>query len=280
MDRHLSKEFGEKPKATPTIITDSDQNGYWNALSKEYHKITKISCNDFHYGPQIPGENALRLLPKFKHGDTSLELGCGGAQNSIWLAKQGLICMAVDISEEQLGHAKNLAAKHKVNIVLEKASLNDFSNVIKGREFNFVHSSHALEFVQKPESVVQKMAECVSPGGLLMISTVHPLYNGEWMDVEVENAKGEIIESSGQFVANYFSPPDDIRNDNGEFGVSRAYPLSKWFKWIKQAGLNIIAMEEPMMTKYAPYTSKDWAEQDGFLDSIPATIIFVAQKPV
>ena len=85
------------------------QRRYWNRLADAYHQLTRIAVDDFHYGPQIPGESRLQLLPPLRRGQQALELGCGGAQNSLWLARKGLECTALDLSAVQLRHARRLA---------------------------------------------------------------------------------------------------------------------------------------------------------------------------
>lgn len=256
------------------------QGGYWNAISGHYQSFTSISCEDFHYGPQIPGESALRLLPEFRQGMTALELGCGGAQNSIWLTKRGVVCTAMDVSSAQLEHAAKLCKAHGVDIRLEQAGFEDFERFLKPRErFDFVHSSHAIEFVQDPAAAVAAMAARLKRGGLLMISTVHPLFNGEWITIEIEAVRGRRPKwVDGLFLSNYFEPPDDIRDEDGLHIVSRAYPVSSWFRWLTAAGLQVTALEEPAATTGAPYTSRDWADHGGQLDAIPSTVIFTARR--
>ena len=128
------------------------QGAYWDALSDEYARMTRIDETDFHYGPQIPGESALRLLPPLGPGASALEIGCGGAQNSVWLARRGVRCTALDISEGQLRHARALAARCGVAIDLRRAAFEDFGSVLPaGALFDLVHSSHALEFADDPE---------------------------------------------------------------------------------------------------------------------------------
>ena len=83
-------------------MSERAQEQYWNDISQMYREITCIDDNDFHYGPLLDGESKLKLLPFLQAGMTSLELGCGEGQNSRWLARQGLKCIAVDISEGQL----------------------------------------------------------------------------------------------------------------------------------------------------------------------------------
>ncbi len=261
-------------------IQDALQGEYWDSISDAYHHTTRISCSDFHYGPQIPGESGLHLLPEFKPGMTALELGCGGAQNSIWLAQQGVECTAMDISDTQLSHAGELAIKRSVSIRLIQGTLEGFKEHLGEETFDLVHSSHAMEFVEYPADVVRDMVSCLKKGGTLMISTVHPLYNGDWIcgeydeDEACEDALGD-----GLFLKNYFEPPDDVRDESGVHVVSRAHPVSSWFKWLRAAGLDVLSIEEPAAIENAPYTSDDWANHDGELDAIPSTVIFVARLP-
>lgn len=257
------------------------QRNYWNGLADEYQRITRIRSDDFHYGPQIPGESELRLLPPFRKGQRALELGCGGAQNSIWLARQGVECVAVDLSSGQLRHARRLARRQGVEIKFLRAPLETFHETVKGR-FDFVHSSHALEFVGDPAPVLLRMARCLKPGGTLMVSTVHPLYNGDWIDGSYEDDAGGEAGGWGLFLRHYFNPPDDIRELDGRVQVvSRAHPLSSWFRWLRQAGLVVLHLEEPRAVDpgvVPPYTSDDWAVPDGELHAIPGTVIFVARR--
>ncbi|MCL1909690.1 MAG: class I SAM-dependent methyltransferase, partial [Kiritimatiellaeota bacterium] len=246
------------------------------ALSPEYHRITRISCADFHYGPQIPGEKTLKILPPLKSGMRALELGCGGAQNSVWLAKRGVICDAFDISEEQLARARKIAAGNKVEINLFCASLSDFKKSAD-RHYNFLHSSHAMEFAADPAAVVRDMAAVMKRGAWLMISTVHPLFNGDWVEW-VDDADENKI-TKGLFLKNYFSPPDDVRDEFGAHVISRAHTVSDWFRWFKAAGLDVEDLREPSAVKNAPYSSEDWAEAaEGHLSAIPSTIIFLCRK--
>jgi 2-polyprenyl-3-methyl-5-hydroxy-6-metoxy-1,4-benzoquinol methylase len=256
------------------------QRRYWNGLADEYHRITRITLDDFHYGPQIPGEAELRLLPPLRKGQSALELGCGGAENSVWLARQGLNCTAVDLSAAQLRHARATARKAGVDIAFVRAPLETFHEQVGGR-FDLIHSSHALEFVDAPADILAHAAKLLKPGGTLVLSTVHPLYNGDWIDATYEDGDGTQSGGAGLFLASYFSPPDDVRNDAHGEVVSRAYPVSAWFGWLRAASLEVVQMAEPPAVpdgQTPPYTSDDWAVADGELHAIPGTLIFVARK--
>lgn len=265
-------------------IKKENQKQYWDVISNMYAEITKISLDDFHYGPQIPGESSLKLLPEFSSGMTSLELGSGAAQNSIFLNKRyGMKCLAMDISDERIKNAQELCRAEGAEVELCVAGFENFLEVLKqagheGEQFDFVHSSHAIEFVQDPATIVKQMVSVLKPGGTLMLSTVHPVFNGTWFANIVEDDDGNEYEEFGQFITNYIEPQDDIRDESGLHVVSRAHSISNWFDWLTAAGLTITALKEPAAIVDAPYTSADWADHEGQLDVIPSTLILVAKK--
>ncbi len=254
------------------------QRRYWNGLSASYQDEMRISTDDFHYGPQIPGDSTLKILPEPKPGATALELGCGGGQNSVFLAKRGYRCSAVDISSNQLAFARALAAGMGVSVDFRNFPIESFREVFPG-PFDLIHSSHAFEFIDDPAAVVRACAEALAPGGLLVVSTVHPLFNGKW--VELVGDEGE-ASGMGLFLENYFPPPDDVRFKDGAVDViSRAYSVSSWFKWFRDAGLEVTRLEEPAEVPSGtvpPYTNEDWADNDGELAAIPGTVIVTGVK--
>ena len=87
----------------------------------------------------------------------------------------------------------------------------------------------------------------------------------------------------GLFLTNYFPPPDDVRFDGrGEVEViSKAYPVSLWFTWLRGAGFTVTHIAEPPAVpdgQIPPYTSDDWTNHEGHLHAIPTTVIFIAKK--
>ena len=84
---------------------DDATRKYWNSIAENYRVAINILSSEFHYGPLVPPDSQLNLLPENLKGLRCLELGCGAAQNSVYLAKQGAECVAADISEGQIGNA-------------------------------------------------------------------------------------------------------------------------------------------------------------------------------
>ena len=73
---------------------------WWEFSSKDYQKECRIPM-DIHYGPGSPNEKHLKLMGNL-NGKKVLEIGCGGAQCGIAMAKQGAQVTGIDISKEQL----------------------------------------------------------------------------------------------------------------------------------------------------------------------------------
>lgn len=263
-----------------TPVTEADaQRLYWNALAPEYREVTRIHANDFHYGPRLPGESALRLLPMLRPGQRALELGCGAAQNSIFLARAGLACTAVDISEAQLAFAREDAAQAGVTLRLIASPLEAFEPA-PGERFDLIHSSHAFEFIEEPGALIGRIRNWLAPGGTLVLSTVHPVYNGEW--IYAEDPDDESAGSWGRFLPSYFEPEDDIREQPGGGGPlirSRAWPISQWFAWLKAAGFTLTHLAEPPACTNPAYSSDAWEDDDGEALAIPTTLILTATLP-
>lgn len=251
------------------------QARYWNSIADTYRQITTIDETDFHYGPLLAGERELQLLPPLKAGMTSLELGCGEGQNSRWLARQGLVCTAIDISEGQLDYARKDTAKEGLTIDYRCSSIEAFEAA--NESYDLITSSHAFEFVKDPFKELQRIAQWLKPNGYVMISTVHPVYNGEWVGADNEDGS----ETWGRLLVNYFQPIDDVREQpDGTQApiVSRAYPISAWFNGLRAAGLSLVRLEEPRAVPSPAYQSDDWMEALDECQAIPTTLILLAKK--
>jgi 2-polyprenyl-3-methyl-5-hydroxy-6-metoxy-1,4-benzoquinol methylase len=248
----------------------ANQARYWDDLADEYCSETVISTDDFHYGPLLPDDTELSLLPEQLNGINCLELGCGAAQNSIFIASQGACCTAIDISAELLKAAAELADTNKVNIELHRMPMEEIAN-LGSRQFDLIHSSYALPFSTAPGMVIAEVAKLLAPGGQLIFSTVHPLFPGEWLELDGID---------GLFLENYFKPPVDCRFDDAgnEITRSNAYPIGKMCDWILDAGLSIERILEPQPSNNPPYYSDAWNELRPQMEKIPASIIFSARK--
>ncbi len=254
---------------------------YWNAIADQYQFETEISTEDFHFGPLLPGNNELDILPSLSPGTRCLELGCGAAQNSIYLANQGASCTALDGAEKQLRVARDDAVEAGVEIDFICSPMEELDALPSG-SFDLVHSSFALCFSERPCHVIRESARLLAPGGHLLLSTAHPLFAGEWLEVDGEGM--------GVFLGNYFSPPDDERPlSEGVTIASHAYPVSTIAEWIVESGLAlqrlleppaVDAVSDPSQLARIPYVSDTWLQLTEQLQHIPIAAIYLARRPL
>jgi 2-polyprenyl-3-methyl-5-hydroxy-6-metoxy-1,4-benzoquinol methylase len=249
---------------------------YWDKIADDYNELTTITTEDFHFGPLLAGDSFFKLLPEIKSGTSCLELGCGGAQNSIFLAKKGANCTAIDISKKQIEHANKLVKEHNVSVDLQVMGMEDI-NVLKDK-FDFIHSSYALSFAENPENVIKDVYHLLNDGGCFIWSTGHPLFSGEWVDFDDETAL---------CLTNYFEMSSDIRyNKSGEIEAeSSFFQISKMCNWLIDAGFRLEKVLEPQILdleklgiEAAPYFNKAWLEYYNELRRIPGVIIFKCTK--
>src|SRR2546421_12237360 len=105
---------GGRIPAVPTAgrmpAMPTDNAAAWDRHSAGYQAGARLPTDVATYGPDIGTETDFRLCGDVK-GKRVLELGCGGAQNSIAFAKQGAIAIGVDFSSEQLAFARRLCER-------------------------------------------------------------------------------------------------------------------------------------------------------------------------
>jgi len=63
-------------------------------------------------------ESELRMIPDDLAGKSAIELGCGTAYVSAWLARQGAHVVGIDNSEQQLETARRMQQRHALEFPL------------------------------------------------------------------------------------------------------------------------------------------------------------------
>ncbi|MFW5802525.1 MAG: class I SAM-dependent methyltransferase [Verrucomicrobiota bacterium] len=239
-----------------------DERQYWNELADHYQRQTRISRIDFHYGPLLHGDSQFRLLPPKLDGLHCLELGCGGVQNSLFLASKGAICTATDISERQLYLARQSIADCGTDIRLLQADM-DALPIAPPSRFDLIHTN-SLGFSRDPGAVVSHAANLLAPDGTLLAATHHTAFAGEWLEVDEEE--------EGMFLTDYHHPCPDLRESETASDAAarcQAYAPSDVHHWFTAAGLLVDAFLEPVAPRLAamtdaqisrtiPYDSPDW----------------------
>ena len=252
----------------------------WDEMSDGYRRDAVISTVDVHYGPLIPGEKELRLLGDVR-GKRVLELACGGAQNSIALARWGAGVTAVDMSSGQLGHARELVRSEGAEVELLQADMERL-DMFPDRSFDAIVSSNGVEFVTDIGGCFREWHRVLRPGGVAAISTVHPLGAFEW-----DEGRGALL------VQNYFNLPVEVWHDVGETagrrGLTFFRTVEEMFSTLTGVGFAVERILEPAPLPLhrmsdaeksrIPYRGATWESDYERMSRVPFNIIYVARRP-
>jgi len=255
----------------------------WNVISKGYQSSVRISLDDVHYGPISPGEKEMKLLGDVEGKDT-LEIGCGGGQNAIVLAKWGARSVGLDISEEQIKYATRLARKQKVKVRFHVGNMADMP-VFNDERFDIVLSSCAIGYAENPGRVFQEVFRILRKDGLFVFCVVHPIAN-----------RGRVVRYGGRRwwgLGNYFYRGKRIWKWKVNGKVTEFYGHGRTFQDYSNplitAGFVIEKILEPRpyplsrMTetelKQIPYFEKGYLKDYEIWRRIPFTLLFKARKP-
>src|SRR5947209_4813782 len=147
---------------------------WWDSQAPEYYQEHGefLGDDDFVWGPENLRESSARLLGDVA-GQQVLEVGCGAAQCSRWLMRQGAHPVAFDLSGGQLAQGRALNARTGVvPLVQADAQRLPFADA----SFDLACSAYgAIPFVADSAAVMRELARGVLPCGLRVISTTPPL---------------------------------------------------------------------------------------------------------
>ncbi|MBA7513722.1 2-methoxy-6-polyprenyl-1,4-benzoquinol methylase, mitochondrial [subsurface metagenome] len=242
---------------------------HWNIDALAYQKREKLSTEYVLYGPHCPTEDDLNLLGDVR-GKEVIELGCGGAQHSIALAKKGANCTGIDLSEEQLKFAKKLIEENKVKV---KLILGDIENLdmIEDNLFDTAFSAFALDWVQDLDKVFQEAYRILNDAGIFVFSMGHPFYNCLGNYPNPRDLKIKL----GYFQRNILE-----KDDNSGITMNFVLPtISDIINSLINTGFVIekIVEPEPVEDKFMDGTSHDYYPVE-ILKTVPATIIIKVKK--
>lgn len=148
---------------------------WWDADADSYHAEHGefLGVADFIWCPERLQESHARLLGELR-GKRVLEIGCGGAMCSRWLASQGARPVASDLSAGMLRHARlgNLATNIDIPLVQADAQHLPFASGVFDIAFT---SFGAVPFVADSARLMREIARVLRPGGRWVYSTTHPL---------------------------------------------------------------------------------------------------------
>jgi SAM-dependent methyltransferase len=106
-------------------------------------------------------------------GLDAIELGCGTAYFSAWLARRGARPVGVDQSKGQLATARAMQAEHGIEFPLIEADAEDVP--LPDASFDFALSEYGASLWCRPERWIAEASRLLRPGGRLVFMTNSPL---------------------------------------------------------------------------------------------------------
>lgn len=147
----------------------------WDVVSDQFagaEGTARWAEPDLRWGLSGTPESELGVL-----GDVAglevVELGCGVAHLSAWLARRGARCVALDVSAAQLASAGRAQAERGVRFALVQADAQRLP--LADGSADLVISEHAAAAWCEPRCWVAEAARVLRPGGRLVFLTNSPL---------------------------------------------------------------------------------------------------------
>jgi SAM-dependent methyltransferase len=243
---------------------------WWDADADDYlaEHGRDIGDADFVWCPEGLREADARLLGEVT-GRRVLEIGCGSAPCSRWLAAEGARPVALDLSGAMLRHAAALGAATGLPVPLVQAGAERLP--FADASFDAACSAFgAVPFVARPERVMREVARVLRPGGRWVFAVNHPM---RWMFSDDPGPDGLTVRQS------YFdrTPYVEVDATGRATYVEHHRTLGDRVRDVVAAGLVLDDLVEPEWPEGRETVWGQWSPLRGEL--FPGTAIFVCHKP-
>jgi SAM-dependent methyltransferase len=198
-----------------------------------------------------------------------LEVGCGAAMCSRWLATQGAVPVAFDLSAGMLRHASDAARRSGVRVPLVQADAQYLP--FADEAFDLACTAFgAVPFVADSARVMREVARVLRPGGRWVFATTHPL---RWVFPDDPGPAGLTAQTP------YFdrSPYVEVDETGEPTYVEHHRTLGDRVRELVGAGLQLVDLIEPEWPAGHTREWGQWSPLRGAL--VPGTAIYVAIKP-
>lgn len=242
---------------------------WWDADADDYQAEhgAFLGVSDFVWCPEGLREEQAQLLGDVR-GTRVLEVGCGSAPCSRWLAAQGAHPIALDISAGMLRHAASDAERSGIQVPLVQAS----ADVLPFADGSFDLACSAfggVPFVADSGAVMREVARVLRPHGRWVFAVTHPM---RWMFPDDPGPDGLTVAQS------YFdrTPYLEINETGRATYVEHHRTLGDYVRQLAAAGMRLVDLIEPEWPEGHTETWGQWSPLRGAL--FPGTAIFCCER--
>jgi SAM-dependent methyltransferase len=229
----------------------------WDRWATEYVESGRRlwSAKEPSWGIWDVPESEVGGLPEYLEGKDALEVGCGTAYVSSWLARRGARPVGIDLSTQQLATARHFQDKFGLRFPLVHGNAEALP--FPDSAFDVVISEYGASIWCNPHVWIPEAARVLRPGGELVF-----LVNGTILmlcvpDLEAEGAADDRLKRD-YFGMHRFEWPDD---DSIEFHLG----YGDWIRLLRANGFEVtdlleIRPPEGATTRY-PFVTSEWARR-------------------
>ncbi len=233
---------------------------HWNAGADEWVAAGERlwAAADPSWGAWDIPEHDLGLLPTDMTGVDAIELGCGTAYVSAWMARRGAAVTGIDLSERQLETALRLQKEHDLAFPLIQCNA-EAVPLLDGR-FDFAISEYGAALWADPFLWIPEAARLLRPGGDLVFLSSTPL---AMICYPLDGSSPVEERLQRPYFGLHALDWSQVDHDPG--GVEFGLPISGWFRLLRDSGFEVVDYIEIQAPEPGPdvrFTlSADWAHR-------------------
>lgn len=228
----------------------------WNGLAREYAVAAEAAWAREHpaWGIFNVPDSDLRLLPEDPSGLDVVELGCGTAYVSAWLARRGAHVVGLDNSPAQLATALRMQEQHGLRFPLLLAAAENVP--LPDASFDLAVSEYGACLWADPDRWVPEAARVLRPGGELVFLTNSHLLDLCIPDDDAGAAGDRLLRSAFALGRMEWE---------GQPGVEFHLTHGEWIRRLRASGFEVqdlieVRPPESAVTRY-PYVAAEWARR-------------------